>query len=69
MERNKVKKVKLKMNPVTTPNGLAFPIVFPPRVEVRIIGKIGKIQGDNTVTIPAKNANNISNIIEVIIDK
>lgn len=27
------------------------------------MGKIGRIHGDNTVTIPAKNENAISNII------
>jgi len=63
IERKRVKKVKLNTNPKTTPIGRALPVSFPPMVEVRIIGRIGKIQGDSIVTIPAKNANTVSKII------
>lgn len=63
VERKSVKKVKLRTNPVTTPRGRALPIFCPPIVEVKIIGKIGKIQGESTVTIPAKKENAISNIM------
>ena len=50
--RKRVKKVKLKMNPVTTPIGRLFPPVIEPE---RTIGRIGKIHGERIVTIPPKN--------------
>jgi hypothetical protein len=57
VERNSVKKVKLAINPITTPSGLCLPVAS---LEDRIIGKRGRIHGDNTVTTPAKNANIVS---------
>jgi hypothetical protein len=60
IDKNSVKKVKLRINPSTTPKGLYF---FPSPAEDKIMGSRGSIQGDRTVTIPAKNANVISNII------
>jgi hypothetical protein len=63
VERNKVKNVKLNTNPVTTPNGLDFPILCPPIVELSMIGRIGRIQGDSIVAIPAKKEKMISNSI------
>lgn len=60
VDKNKVKKVKLPINPVTIPNGL----FFPPVTELdNTIGRIGKIQGDNMVMMPPKNANRMSMII------
>ena len=63
LERKRVKKVKLAINPTTTPNGRDFPISSVPIVEERIIGRIGRIHGERIVTIPAKNAKAISKII------
>jgi hypothetical protein len=63
VDKNKVKKVKLKMNPVTTPSGRAFPISFPANDEDKIIGSNGKMHGESTVTIPAKNAKSMSKIM------
>ena len=56
VERKRVKKVKLAINPNTTPTGREIPVFFPPIVEERTIGRTGKIQGESIVTIPAKNA-------------
>ena len=64
VERKRVKKVKLSTNPKTTPRGRDFPVFTPPILDVRIIGRIGKIHGESTVTTPAKNANAMSNIIK-----
>ena len=55
--RNNVKKVKLKINPVTTPSGFFFP---PVRVPDKTIGSIGRIHGERIVIIPAKNAKAMS---------
>ena len=55
----KVKKVKLSTNPVIIPIDLDFP----PILELKTIGNMGNIHGDNTVTIPAKNANPTRSII------
>ena len=63
VERKRVKKVKLRINPITTPIGRDFPVFTPPILEVRIIGRIGKIHGESTVITPAKKANVISRII------
>lgn len=54
VERKRVKKVKLRTNPATTPRGRLFPVVS--AVEERIIGRIGRTQGERMVTIPARNA-------------
>lgn len=63
LDRKRVKKVKLKTKPMTTPKGLPFPRLVPPRVEDKIIGRSGNIHGESTVTTPAKNANMVSKII------
>jgi hypothetical protein len=68
VERKRVKKVKLKTNPATTPIGLDFPISLPPKDEDNIIGKIGKMHGESIVTIPAKKANAISKIILLLFE-
>jgi hypothetical protein len=50
--KKSVKKVKLKIKPVTTPKGL----FFPPTIELdKTIGNIGRIHGDRIVTIPPRN--------------
>ena len=61
--RNNVKKVKLATNPIMTPIGRDFPVSCPPIVDVRIMGSIGKMQGERIVTIPAKKAKAIKIII------
>jgi hypothetical protein len=53
LESRSVKNVKLTIKPATIPNGLFFP---PVRELDNTIGKIGRMHGDNTVTIPARNA-------------
>jgi len=53
VDKNNVKKVKLETKPITTPIGFCFPT---PLAEDKIIGIKGKIQGESTVTTPAKNA-------------
>jgi hypothetical protein len=63
VERKSVKKVKLRIKPVITPSGRAFPLSFPPIVEESTIGNIGKIHGDRIVTTPAKKAKIIRRII------
>ena len=63
VDKNNVKKVKLNINPEITPKGLALPIWVVPIEEDKIIGRIGKMQGDKIVTIPAKNAKIIKRII------
>lgn len=63
VDKNKVKKVKLKTKPVITPIGLALPIWVVPMLEDKIIGSIGKMQGERIVIIPARNANIIKRII------
>ena len=63
VDRKSVKNVKLNMNPVITPNGRALPIWVVPMLEDKIIGSIGKMQGDKIVTTPAKKAKIISKII------
>jgi len=54
--RKSVKKVKLKINPKTIPSGL----LCPPTLPDRTIGKMGSIQGDKIVTIPAIKAKSVS---------
>jgi hypothetical protein len=61
--KNSVKKVKLAINPSTIPKGLPFPMSLSPMVDERIIGRIGSIQGERIVTIPARNEKNIKSII------
>lgn len=63
VERKSVKKVKLKTKPTTIPIGRPFPVSLSPIDEDKMIGNIGKIQGDKTVTIPARNEKIIRKII------
>jgi hypothetical protein len=64
VERKSVKKVKLNTKPVTTPSGRDLPMSLPPIVEVRMMGKSGKMQGERIVTRPARKAKIMSrNII------
>ncbi len=65
VERNSVKNVKLRIKPMTTPRGRAFPEFSPLIVEDRMIGKMGRIHGERIVTIPASNANAVSIIIDL----
>lgn len=58
--KNKVKNVKLSMNPATTPSGFFFP---PVSVPDKTIGRIGSIHGERIVTMPPKNANKSKIII------
>ncbi len=51
--KKRVKNVKLKMNPVTTPNGLFFP---PVNELDKTTGRIGSIHGDKIVTNPPKKS-------------
>ena len=67
VDRKRVKKVKLKINPITTPIGRDLPVFTPPILEVRIIGRTGRIQGERIVITPAKNAKAISNIIRFLL--
>ena len=64
LDRNKVKKVKLKIKPAIIPNGLLLPPVVP---LPKTIGRIGKMQGDKMVTIPPKKANRIKTSISLSI--
>lgn len=57
-DKNSVKNVKLATNPVTTPSGLFFPDGS--TEEDKMTGKIGKMQGESIVTIPARKAKIIS---------
>ena len=66
VERKRVKKVKLRINPITTPSGRDLPVFTPPILEVRMIGRIGNIHGESTVISPARNANAISKIIRLL---
>ena len=61
VDKNNVKKVKLATKPMTTPIGLFLPDVS--AVDDKIMGKSGRIQGDKTVTTPAKKAKVIKSII------
>jgi hypothetical protein len=61
-DKNKVKKVKLAINPSIIPQGLDFDSL-PPTLEDNTIGSTGRIQGDKIVTRPATNANTRSRII------
>lgn len=67
VDKNSVKNVKLKMNPKHTPIGRRLFVPWPPMVEDKTIGSIGNMQGDNIVTIPAKNAKSVSKIIYYLI--
>lgn len=60
VDKKSVKKVKLKTKPVTIPNGRDLPKFLPAREEDKTIGNSGKIQGESTVTNPARKANSKS---------
>ncbi len=62
-ERNSVKNEKLATKPTTTPIGRDLLVFLSPIDEDRTIGNIGKMQGDNMVTIPARNEKISSMII------
>lgn len=66
VDKKRVKNVKLKINPTITPIGCDLPDLCPPTEVDNIIGKTGKMHGERTVTIPAKNANAISRIISIL---
>ncbi len=53
VDKNKVKKVKLATKPNTTAMGFRLPDWSE---DDKMMGRSGKIQGDKTVTIPAKKA-------------
>ena len=61
VKEKRVKKEKLKINPSMMPIGLDFP---PVREDERRMGKTGSIQGDKTVTKPARNAKMIRTAIK-----
>lgn len=61
-ERNRVKNVKLRINPTTIPYGL-FLLDGSLTDEARITGRIGRMHGERIVTTPARNANIINIII------
>jgi hypothetical protein len=64
-DKKSVKKVKLKTNPVTIPNGRSLP----PVSELdKTIGSTGRIHGERIVTIPLRKAKIINiNIIYCVI--
>ena len=60
--RKRVKNVKLRINPVTIPKGFfRLPVI---ELE-RMIGSMGRIQGERIVTIPAKKAKKKSTSIVI----
>jgi hypothetical protein len=61
VDKKRVKNVKLKTNPVTTPSGRLFPVTS--TEDDNMIGKIGSIHGDKIVTTPARKANMTSKIM------
>ena len=67
VDKKSVKNVKLAIKPVIIPIDLLFPTSTPPTVEDSIIGKIGRIQGDKIVTIPARKANKINSVIYCVL--
>jgi hypothetical protein len=60
VDKNRVKKVKLATKPTTTPNGFCLPL---PSADDKMIGINGRMQGERTVTTPARKANRMSNSI------
>jgi hypothetical protein len=54
-ERKSVKRVKLKINPITIPKGF----LFDPKLPDRTIGRIGRMQGESIVIKPAMNEKSI----------
>ena len=64
VDKKRVKKVKLRMKPVTTPHGLERSC-RPPILDDKTIGKTGRMQGDRTVMIPAIKANKMSRSIKI----
>jgi hypothetical protein len=60
LDKKRVKKVKLVINPATTPSGRFFP---PVRVPDNTTGRMGRMQGERIVTTPPMNANKRRRII------
>lgn len=65
VDKKSVKKVKLAINPVTTPSGRDLPVSLPPIDDERIIGRTGRMQGERIVTTPARNEKRMSKIIAI----
>lgn len=63
VDKKRVKKVKLPINPVITPSGRFFP---PLREPDKTTGSTGRMQGDKIVTNPAIKAKNISKSIYLL---
>ena len=59
--KDSVKTVKLRIRPKAIPKGRILPCVVPAD---RIAGSMGRMQGDRTVKMPAKNAKKRSIAIE-----
>lgn len=55
-DRKSVKRVKLKINPITIPSGF----LFDPKLPDKTIGRMGRMHGESMVIIPARNAKAIS---------
>jgi hypothetical protein len=49
--KRRVKKLKLMIRPIHTPSGLLFPFEAP---AARMIGRIGRTQGESKVPMPAR---------------
>ena len=56
VERKRVNRVKLRINPTTIPIGLLCPPLIEPE---STMGRTGRMQGESTVTRPAKKENTI----------
>jgi hypothetical protein len=62
-DKKSVKNEKLATKPRTTPIGRDIFVFLSPIEEDSTIGNMGKMQGDNIVTIPARNAKGSNKII------
>jgi hypothetical protein len=60
--KKRVKNVKLKIKPVTTPKGLFLPPLSDPD---KTIGRIGRMHGERIVTTPPIKANIIKRIMTI----
>ena len=63
--RKSVKKVKLKIKPITMPIGR---FLLPVKEPERMIGRIGRMQGERIVTMPARRAKRIKMIISFMVE-
>jgi len=61
-DKNRVKNVKLKINPDIIIQGLSFDCC-PPKLVDNTIGSIGSMHGESIVTNPDKKANSTRRII------